>query len=458
MIELTVKDIARVTDGKLVSKDENAVVWGFSIDSRTICPGEFFIAVKGQNFDGHDFIGAAVQKGAAGILAERDVSSEYGGKIDHVLTVEDSREAMGRIAAEIRNRARIPVVCATGTSGKTTLKEMLSCLLSSKYNVLKSKKSYNNIIGLSLTLFGLSPSHDVAVLELGTNRPGEISDLAQIARPSVCVITNIGDGHLEFLKDRDGVFAEKVKLLDFLKDSGAAFLNSDDPLLKKVSAEEGAIRFFGTSGDPDFRITDIKKEKSGYSFSLGGSAFFVPLEGEHNVYNAAAAIAVSRHLGVGDEEIRSKMKEMTLPGMRLERVEAGGVTFINDSYNANPDSFKCALEVLRESPTKGKRIVVAGDMMELGAKTTSFHEIIGKSIAGKNIDFLITIGGMAEHIARGALESGMARENVVRVGSHEEAADIIRRVAKAGDIVLVKGSRASKMEEVLRCFTTYCIH
>ncbi|MFQ5953041.1 MAG: Mur ligase family protein, partial [Candidatus Omnitrophota bacterium] len=191
MIKITVREIAQVTGGNLTSISENALVRGLSTDTRSIRPGEIFIALKGQNFDGHDFLGEAAEKGASGSIVEREIGSDLEGKFDHVLTVKDSREAMGAIAGEIRKRATIPVICVTGTNGKTTLKEMLFFLLSSKHKVLKSKKSYNNIIGLSLTLFDLDETYDIAVLELGTNRPGEISRLGEIARPSVCVITNI---------------------------------------------------------------------------------------------------------------------------------------------------------------------------------------------------------------------------------------------------------------------------
>jgi UDP-N-acetylmuramoyl-tripeptide--D-alanyl-D-alanine ligase len=455
MIKLTVKELAGITGGELTTNNEDALVRTFSIDSRTICPGDFFIAVKGENFDGHDYIEEAVSKGASGLIVEREVHAEG---VSHILKVTSTREAMGKIAAEIRNRTNIPVICITGTSGKTTLKEMLGCILSSKYKVLKNKKSYNNIIGLSLTLFELDTSHQIAVLELGTNRSGEIQKLAEIARPSVCVITNIGLGHLEFLKTREGVFSEKIKMLDFLGESGTAFLNKDDSLLRDVGTSLGKVKFFGASGGSDFLVADIKKETDGYSFSLNGSAFFIPLDGEHNVYNAAAAIAVSKEFGISEEKVRSGLKETALPGMRLERVEAAGVIFINDSYNANPGSFESALKVLQDASGAGKKGVVAGGMMELGEEAVHFHQMIGKSMAEKKIDFLITVGDMAEHIAQGALKSGMAQENVLRARGHEEAAEMIRRVTSPGDVVLIKGSRVNKMEEVIKCFTTFCIH
>jgi UDP-N-acetylmuramoyl-tripeptide--D-alanyl-D-alanine ligase len=454
MIKLTVGEVARITGGELSTSDKNAAIKSFSIDSRTIKPGDFFIALKGQNFDGHDFIEGAAKKGCGGIIAERVPDTGYNKKIKHVLVVEDSRKAMGAIAGAIRELVSIPVICITGTNGKTTLKEMLAHLLASEYRVLKNIKSYNNIIGLSLTLFDLDPSYDIAVLELGSSHPGDIAALAEIARPDAAVITNIGDGHLEFLRDRKGVFEEKTSLLRFLPRSGVVFLNKDDELLESASAPEAATKFFGMSPGSDFRITDLERKENGYSFSVEAEKFFIPLEGKHNVYNAAAAIAAAEYFGISPDEARERLREMSLPGMRLERINAGGVIFINDSYNANPVSFECALEVLQETPAKGKKGVIAGDMLELGEREAAFHEEIGRSIAEKKIDFLITVGELAEHITRGALEAGMDKKMVFSAKDHESTAEIASRITNPGDLVLVKGSRMNKMEEVIRCFTT----
>jgi len=450
MIELTVKDIARVTGGRFFSKKKETVIKGFSIDSRTIAPGQFFIAVKGENFDGHDFVGDAADKGAAGLVVEHSLKALPMEKVDHVIVVEDVREAMGMIAAQIRSRVDIPVICVTGTNGKTTLKGILSRILSSGYSVLESRKSYNNVIGLSLTLFDLDPSHDMAVLELGTNHPGEIAELARIARPSVAIITNIGDGHLEYFVDRGGVFKEKMHLLDFLPPSGVAFLNKDDVFLSGVDRQGIVKKFYGLSDGCDFRISDVVKRGNGYGFSLNEKEYFIPLAGEHNVHNAAVAIAAAEHSGVNYENIRKKLEEVSLPEMRLESVDVDGMMFINDSYNANPDSFECALRTLQAGSAGRYKGVVAGEMLELG------HRMIGRSIADKGIDFLITLGISAGHMIKGALESGMEKERVLCAKSHEEAAEMVRRMARPGTVVLLKGSRASRMEEVIKCFTIFC--
>jgi UDP-N-acetylmuramoyl-tripeptide--D-alanyl-D-alanine ligase len=457
MIRLTVRDIVQATEGKLLSGSGNAVVGGLSVDSRTIKPGEFFIAIRGSNFNGHDFIPDAAEKGASGLIVEQLPDPACLGKIDHLIVVGNAREAMGMVAAEIRKRVNIPVVCITGSNGKTTVKNILSSILSVRHSVLNSKKSYNNILGLSLTLFDLDQSHDVAVLELGTNHPGEISELARIAGPHMAVITNIGDGHLEFFASREGVFVEKMSLLNFLPDTGMVFLNKDDRLLARAGTRDVMKKFYGMSPGCDFLITRLFREKEGYGFFLNGNRFFLPLEGSHNVYNAAAAIAVAEYFGMSHKDMQGALETVSLPEMRLEKVNVDGLVFINDSYNANPDSFECALKVLQDNGAGGPKGVVAGDMLELGSGSDEFHRMIGRSIVGNGVDFLITLGSKARHIAEGALESGMEKSRVLCAASHEDAAEMVRQTADPGTVILLKGSRATRMEEVLKCFTTSCI-
>ncbi|MFH1664948.1 MAG: UDP-N-acetylmuramoyl-tripeptide--D-alanyl-D-alanine ligase [Candidatus Omnitrophota bacterium] len=456
MIELKVCEVASSAGGEAFSIDPEAVVNGFSIDSRAIMPGQFFIAIKGERFDGHDFLEDAAAGGAAGLIVEPPLAKEFAGKVGHVIVVENTRKAMGRIAAAIRSRSDIPVVCVTGTNGKTTVKEILSQLLSRRYNVLKSPKSYNNIIGLSLTLFGLEKGHDAAVLELGTNHPGEISELAAIAGPRMAIITNIGNGHLESFLTREGVLAEKISLLDSLREDGTAFLNRDDELLRKKGAGYRNVKYFGMSPECEFGISGISRRGDGYDFSCGGERYFSPLEGVHNIYNAAAAIGAARYLGVSCDEIRERLAGFSGPGMRLEKVEINGITFMNDSYNANPDSFECALRVLSDGYDTARKGVAAGDMMELGPESDNLHRAVGTSVAEKGFDFLVVCGEKAAHIAEGAIMAGMERDKVFYAGSRREAAELIGKAARPGTVVLLKGSRASKMEEVLKCFTTYC--
>lgn len=470
MIEVSVKEIAQAAEGELFSKDENAAVKSFSIDSRAIKQGEFFIALKGKNFDGHDYIQEAIGKGACGIIAERPIGLIPSGHLapsghfDHIknfalfghyVVVNNTTAAMGKIAGHIRRKAAIPVIGITGTNGKTTLKEILFQLLSSGYNPLKSPASYNNIVGVSLALFGLEPSHEIAIIELGSNHPGEMRDLSRIAAPQVAVITNIGRGHLEFFGSRKGVFKEKTGLLEHLPHSGRAFLNGDDAYLSRITTDKDT-RFFGRSPGCDFRISGVKKERNGLCFDLNKNEFFVPLEGEHNVYNAAAAVSVASYFGIDRRSIRKRLSEVSRLAMRCERVCVAGIVFINDSYNANPDSFECGLKVLGDTITDGKKIVAAGGMLELGERSSELHRKIGESIAAANIDFLITAGALAKFIADGALAAGMDKSNIFCRENQEDAARAISELANPSDVVLLKGSRGTRMEEVIQCFTTSC--
>jgi len=457
MKNIKLKEIVNIVDGETGSSDPDAKSKGFSIDSRTIKPGEIFIAIKGKNFNGHDFIDDAVNKGAAAVICERSnkVSS---GSMERVIWVDDTIKALGQIASGFRGRVARPVVCVTGTNGKTTVKDILTHILSGKYKVLKSKESFNNIIGLSLTLFDLDTSHEVVVLELGTNHPGEIAHLAEIAQPDIAVITNIGDGHLEKLIDREGVFLEKISLLKYLPDDGMVFLNQDDPLLRKVTVRGAHKTFFGREDSADLVISNIMTEGEGYTFSLNGDHYSLPLPGEHNVYNAAAAIAVAGYLDMKYEEIKQRLKDVSLPKMRLERIKIGDILFLNDSYNSNPNSFECAVRVLQETGPAEKKIIVAGDMMELGSKSNELHKLVGESIAGSGMDYFIALGKEAGFIAESAVSCGMDPKTVLYADSHAAAAEILLEIADADTVVLLKGSRASRMEEILKCFTTSCTH
>lgn len=455
-MRFTVNDIVSSTGGKLLSQASDEEVKGFSIDTRTIEPGEFFITVKGSNFDGYDFIDEAVEKGARGIIVDRLLDDNIKEKIDHIILVKDTVLAMGDMARVIRKSSNIPFICITGSNGKTSVKDMIAHVLSDKYKVLKSKKSYNNLIGLSLTLFDLDPSHDIAVIELGTNFPGEIAALADIAGPTAAVITNIGDTHLEFFGNRDCVFSEKISLLGFLPDDGIAFLNGDDAFLGKAGIRKSTVKFYGTFAGSEYLISGISRKKHGFSFSLNGRGFFLPLEGVHNVNNAAAAIAVAEYFDIDPRHLRKRLEEVSLPEMRLEKINIDGFTFINDSYNANPSSFECALDVLMENNDGEVKGVVSGDMMELGERSRDFHRCLGKSIASRGVDFLVVLGGEAKEIATGAIEGGMQENRVLLGETHEDAAEMVRHMAGPGTVVLLKGSRMSRMEEVLKCFTISC--
>jgi len=454
MKKMDVKKIAEIINGTVTSSDSHEEIRGFSIDSRTILPGEFFIAIKGKHLDGHEFLYQASQKGARGIIVSSPPEASIKEKFDHVIKVEDTLLALERLAENIRKTRDLPVICVTGTNGKTTVKEMLVSILSSWYKVLANKDSYNNIIGLSLTLLGMEEHHDLAVLELGTSGPGEIERLAKIAKPECAVITNIGRAHLEGLGSREKICSEKTSVLKCLPEKGIAFLNGDDALLKKNKISDVPIKYYGMSEDCDVRISRVVPEGRGYNFSVNDDSYFVPLKGLHNVYNAAVSIAVAKHFGLDQKQIQKGLSEVCLPKGRLEKSVVKDRVFINDAYNANPDSFECALSVLAEERDSGNKVVVAGDMLELGDDSRLFHTDLGKHIKEKGIDYLITLGKSAGDIAAGAIASGMAKDNVIRAKSYKDAARVLDNITAAGSTILLKGSRGSKIEEVLKCFTS----
>ncbi len=457
MIDIGVKEIADAVSGELTSSSvANEVISGISIDSRTIQPGEVFIAISGENADGHDYISQAVAAGAVGVVSERSRAEvELPAQI-YFIRVGNSIDAMKTIAAYIRDKIDIPVVAITGTNGKTTVKDILQCLLSKKYKTYKSPLSYNNKFGISLTLFGINKSHSAAVFEIGTNHPGEIADLTRLVRPSYAVITNVGAGHLEFFGNTDGVFREKISILDHLPADGIGFLNGDDVRLREAATDIKKIVFFGKTPGCDFHVTDILKREDGYDFSLNGEVLHIPLVGEHNVNNAAAAIAVAVTMGVEYNVIRKGLLEVSLPEMRMKKSLSGGLIFLNDAYNANPDSFECALKTLEDMDSQGRKWVISGDMLELGSRSDELHRELGERIASKNFDFLITLGDAGMMTASGAIEAGMNDEHVFCSRDHEGAALLIRTIARLGDVILLKGSRKMRMEEILKCYITSC--
>jgi len=455
MVKFSIEEIAEIVGGELFSGNKKEkITAGFSIDSRTIKRGQFFIAIKGDSYDGHNFVSRAIQKKASGVIVENAAGELLKQNQACVIVVKDTIKAMSDIASAIRKESKIPFICVTGTNGKTTVKNILSDILSVKYRVLKSPASFNNVIGVSRTLFQLIDDFDIAVIELGTNHPGEIAALSGIVAPNAAVITNIGRGHLDGLSDKRGVFDEKRKLLDFLPVGGKVFLNKDDALLGSVCSEKISVSFFGTDQESDNVIEKIRKKNDGYEFCLSGKKYYLPVAGAHNVYNASAAILAAESFGVGYDLAREALLGTRLPKMRLEKIVSDTCRFINDSYNANPDSFECALEFLKSVDSK-KKGVVAGNMSELGVRSGFFHRELGKSIAEKNIDFLIVVGTCAREIALAAEGAGMEAQKVIYSENAENAAKMVSKMADADTTVLVKGSRVSKMEEVIKCYTTF---
>ncbi len=447
---MRVKEMLKITGGKLLSGDMNADIdlAKISTDSRAIKKGEFFIALSGPNFCGSDFTGEAFKKGAIGAITEKGIDPVIcAGKI--IIRVKTALEALRDIAASHRSRFGIPVICITGSNGKTTVKEMIASVLSVKYKVLKNEGTKNNNIGVPQTLLKLKREHKICVLELGTNQKGEIRDLTAIARPTAVVITNIGQSHLEHFIDLEGVYREKRQVLDSLGKSGFAVINGDDPILARIKTDSYKVIRYGLGRSNKFRASVISTSENGIRFTAGdGTGYSLKLLGAHNVYNALAAIAVGAQFRVTAKDAKRALSKLKPPLMRLNPLSIDGISIVNDSYNSNPSSMKSALEAMSACRAKSKWIV-SGDMLELGKKALRLHRLTGKLIADSAATGLLTFGKLSKETLSGASAAGMAKERLWHCDSHDQIAGILKKVARRGDVVLVKGSRGMRMEKVI---------
>jgi UDP-N-acetylmuramoyl-tripeptide--D-alanyl-D-alanine ligase len=453
VVQLSINDIVSATSGKLISGSRDASITGISTDSRTIEPGNLFFALDLGSADGHNFIKSAVENGASGVVVSRDLDAVPECPI---IKVSDTLWALGDLAAYYRSRFDAKVIAVTGSVGKTSTKEMLASILSQKFNVLKSALNHNNEIGVPQTLFQMDQSHEVVVVEMAMRGLGEIRRLAQIARPQIGVITNIGMSHIERLGSQGAIADAKSELLSELPLDGVAVLNGEDgyyPVLE--SRFPGRIISFGACSGVDVAGARIKYNKDGQCrFALmidgeGAIELTLPIPGTHNVYNALAAGAAAYALGMDLYAIKDGLESFDLPSMRMnldKTVE--GIALLNDAYNANPASMAAAIKTLRALSGWTRKVAVLGDMLELGEFSERAHLDLGRSVMEAKIDLLITVGDGGKIIARGANKEGMAMDRIRSYENSVEAAEAIHDWLEQGDAVLVKGSRGMKMEQI----------
>lgn len=457
MKNLTLENIADCCHGTYFGeeKDAGTEVTGVVIDSRKVEAGNLFVAIKGERVDGHSFIDAVFSQGAAAVLAEQKLEDPKGPYI----LVESTQQALKDLAAFYRRGLDIQVVGITGSVGKTSTKEMIASVLETRYRVLKTAGNFNNEIGLPLTIFRLREEDEVAVLEMGISDFGEMHRLAEVARPDVCVITNIGVCHLENLGDRDGVLRAKTEIFDHLKEGGTAILNGEDD--KLVSVDEVCGKkplFYGKSvqnagGERNFiyasDIRDLGLEgmEAVLHFQEETRKVRIPIPGEHNVLNALAGACVGVELGLTVEEICSGIEKAQTIGGRTNLIHAGEILIIDDCYNANPVSMKAALDVLAKA--KGRKIAVLGDMGELGKDEKKLHYEVGAYAAKKELDALFCCGALSEEMKRGALEAG-AQGEVLHFLKKEELMKVLENYMKAGDTILVKASHFMEFSDIVR--------
>jgi len=418
-------------------------------DTRRMEKSSLFVALPGDRYDGHKFIPQAAAGGAIAALVERtpqDVLPNV-----PLIQVPDTRKALGKLARRVRADLRATVIAVAGSNGKTSTKHLIDSALCGKLRGSISPKSFNNDIGVPLSIFPADPAQDYLVLELGTNNPGEIAALTEIAQPDIAVITNVGAEHLEGLGDLAGVRQEEASVIKGLPADGTLVVNGDDrDLLEAVRPYPGRRVTFGFSETNDLFASDVRCDDTGVRFNLNNSRreVFVPLLGRHTACNALAAIAVGRKMGLREDEIIENLSRAHGPEMRLQLHKFNGVSVLNDAYNANPNSMKAALETAAALPTKGRRIAVLGDMLELGAAADRYHKELGEFAARCELDFLICVGPGGATIAEAAVAAGHPKARVARYRDSGTLAAQIRRFLNEGDLVLLKASRGVRLEAV----------
>ena len=427
---------------------------GYSIDSRTIRPGELFFAVRGERLDGHDFVAAALERGAVAALVARERVAKLPDEAlkAPLLIAEDPLLALQALATHVRRQWGRRVLAITGSAGKTTTKEAAAAGLATRFRVLKSEGNLNNAYGLPLQLLRLEPEHEFAVVEMGMNHAGEIAALARIAAPDWGLVTNIGMAHVENFPDgQDGIARAKLELLTALPQSGVAFLNCCDPYLSQFGRDfPGCVVYFGDGPCADPQILEAREDAAGLHvrFHAGEreGAFTLKMLGAHNAANAIAGLAVALEAGAGLDEAVEAIAALGAGDKRGQLIQLGGATLINDCYNSNPEALKSMIRTLASRPAEGRRILVAGEMLELGVHGPELHAACGRAAAEAGLDLVVGVRGNAEHLAAAACASGVA---ALFLPDAEAAGRWLRKNLRPGDVALVKGSRGVRLERAL---------
>jgi UDP-N-acetylmuramoyl-tripeptide--D-alanyl-D-alanine ligase len=465
----TVEEVLEITSGHRLSGTERRArapgIRRLCTDSREVRAGDLFIALQGERFDGHEFVPDALRRHAVGAV----VQSQYRlprdkpgrGPAPLLIGVGDPLTAFQQLASHHRSRFGIPVVAVTGSNGKTTTKDMVAAVLAERWRTLKTEGNLNNRIGVPMTLLRLMPRHEAAVIEMGVDAKGQTARLCETARPTVGIITNIGPDHLEFFGTLDASADAKGELLDHLPEDGAAVLNADDAYFTYLASRARCrVVSFGFSKTAQVRgepVAEAGGRGAGLRLWLPGqsqpSVAHLLIQGRHNLANALAAAAVGYVLGMSGAAIARGLARFRPADMRSQVVQRKGITIINDCYNANPASMKAALDLLKEVGNGHRTVAVLGDMLELGPAATELHREVGAHAAARGLACLVACGGLGQGIAEGARAAGMSAAQVREAHDAAEAAAFVKSIIRAGDVVLVKGSRGMKMERVVDALT-----
>jgi UDP-N-acetylmuramoyl-tripeptide--D-alanyl-D-alanine ligase len=451
-MKLTLGRVAEFVEGT-GSFDHAAVAEGYSIDTRTLRQGDLFIAIKGERLDGHDYVEAALKAGAVAAVVQWSQTSRYSG-MTKLIAVADTTLALQHLGAAARRLWGKKLIGVTGSAGKTTTKECIAHVLGSRFHVLKSLGNLNNHFGLPMQLLRLEAQHDIAVIEMGMSHAGEITKLAEIAAPDDGVVTNVGLAHLESFGTQAGIARAKYELIESLPAGGHAFLNADDPYVAQFGRDfHGTVTLFGIQHPADYRAEAINlRGVLGSEFDIVGPGFrehaTVPLMGRHNVLNALVAVAVAAEHGVQPSDAVARLASLSAGDKRGEVREVSGAILINDCYNSNPQALDSMVAALGQTPAK-RRVVIAGEMLELGPSAPELHRECGRNMAVNKVDYVVGVRGNGESIAEGAASAGVASEFV---DTPEQAGEWLVRNLREGDAVLLKGSRGVGLERALTVF------
>lgn len=450
MERLGIEEVIRACEAVPFNCGEIDFLTGITTDSRKIKKGDLFIAIKGERFDGHGFAEAAVKSGAAAVLSQEKLNLE----IPYIL-VEDTLKALHKLAKYYKSKFNIPFIAITGSSGKTTTKDMAASVLAEKYKVLKTEGNFNNALGLPLTLLNLEQSHQICVLEMGMNSLGEIEVLADIARPETGIISNVGTAHIEKLKSRENILKAKMELFTYFNEANTAIVNGDNDMLSQIAHKPYKIIRYGLEAGNDCRaINIVEKGEEGIDFQVlyqgKTENYFVPMPGIHNVYNALSAICLGKLYGLNSKEICSGLENFKPSKMRMEIfIGKHNIKVINDVYNANPDSTVAAISALNSMEAAGRKVCILGDMFELGDFAKEGHEKVGGFAAESHIDVVAAVGQMASSIINGASKSKGKGIELYSFSTNQEVIDNLKNIIKPNDTILIKGSRGMHMENIV---------
>ncbi|MEE3339347.1 MAG: UDP-N-acetylmuramoyl-tripeptide--D-alanyl-D-alanine ligase [Hallerella sp.] len=449
-LDITVKEFCEILESSPVGLSARAAKRkvNLCLDSREAGPGVVFWPLKGARFDAHSFIPEVMKKGA--LMSVMDAGRANESLADVYVPVDDSNQALLKLAKGYQRLFSVKKIAVTGSNGKTTTKEMLKAVLSAQFKTMATEGNLNNQIGVPKTLFRLKHSDEVAVVEMGTNAPGEIHPLSMAVEPDIAVITNIGASHLERLQDLDHVFKEKVTITDGLKKNGLLVVNADDSRLSKLRTNKSyRVLTFGIKRGV-IKPENLKWDANACaSFKIGRTEFHLSVPGIHNVYNALAAIAVATSLRMPKSVIADALEKFHAANMRMEIRNGVGIKVVSDCYNANPSSTRMALQTIGAITNAGRKIAILGDMLELGDKAEELHHEIGELVPQMKFDMLVAVGKLSRNTQKGALDAGMEKDCAVHFETVEEAMEFLSENVHFGDVLLVKGSRGMKMEQVV---------